>query len=80
MRYSAPRIGQQLREDKAIALVRQQSIHGGLFAVSVALCIWLPTTTGAARRPDWLAQPESPELTLVLDLIRNSAPFVSKPV
>lgn len=78
---SAPRIGQQLREDRLIALVRQRlSIHGGCCSFDLpTLHIWLHLQQAQrdAQIESWLASlnPLTRALTLVLDLIRNSAPF-----
>lgn len=78
---SAPRIGQQLREDRLIALVRQRlSIPGGCCSFDLpTLHIWLhlPQPQRDAQVETWLASlnPLTQALNLVLDLIRNSAPF-----
>lgn len=78
---SAPRIGQQLREDRLIALVRQRlSIPGGCCSFDLpTLHIWLHLQQAQrdAQIESWLASlnPLTQALTLVLDLIRNSAPF-----
>ncbi len=77
---SAPRIGQQLREDRLIALVRQRlSIPGGCCSFDLpTLHIWLHLQQAQrdAQIESWLASLNPhPALTLVLDLIRNSAPF-----
>ncbi|EBI8109074.1 cell division protein ZapD [Salmonella enterica] len=78
---SAPRIGQQLREDRLIALVRQRlSIPGGCCSFDLpTLHIWLHLQQAQrdAQIETWLASlnPLTQALTLVLDLIRNSAPF-----
>lgn len=78
---SAPRIGQQLREDRLIALVRQRlSIPGGCCSFDLpTLHIWLHLQQPQrdAQIETWLASlnPLTQALTLVLDLIRNSAPF-----
>ncbi len=78
---SAPRIGQALREDRLIALVRQRlSIPGGCCSFDLpGLHIWLHLAQ--AQRDEqvsvWLAslQPLKSALDLLLDIIRNSAPF-----
>lgn len=50
---SAPRIGQQLREDRLIALVRQRLSIRRLLQFRFTHSAYLVTpTTGAARRPD----------------------------
>ncbi|HCD1253869.1 TPA: cell division protein ZapD [Citrobacter amalonaticus] len=78
---SAPRMGQFLREDRLIALVRQRlSIPGGCCSFDLpTLHIWLhmPQTQRDAQVDSWLASlnPLNQALTLILDLIRNSAPF-----
>ncbi|WP_435929096.1 cell division protein ZapD [Dryocola sp. BD613] len=78
---SAPRIGQALREDRLIALVRQRlSIPGGCCSFDLpTLHIWLHLTQ--AQRDEqvsiWLTslQPLQRALDLLLDIIRNSSPF-----
>lgn len=78
---SAPRIGQFLREDRLIGLVRQRlSIPGGCCGFDLpTLHIWLhmPQAQRDVQVQSWLAslEPLTQSLTLVLDLIRNSAPF-----
>ena len=78
---SAPRIGQFLREDRLIALVRQRlSIPGGCCSFDLpTLHIWLhmPQEYRDEQVDRWLAslQPLTQALVLILDLIRNSAPF-----
>ena len=78
---SAPRMGQFLREDRLIALVRQRlSIPGGCCSFDLpTLHIWLhmPQAQRDAQVDSWLASlhPLTQALTLILDLIRNSAPF-----
>ncbi|WP_336218509.1 cell division protein ZapD [Citrobacter amalonaticus] len=78
---SAPRIGQFLREDRLIALVRQRlSIPGGCCSFDLpTLHIWLhmPQAQRDTQVDSWLASlnPLNQALTLILDLIRNSAPF-----
>ncbi len=78
---SAPRIGQFLREDRLIALVRQRlSIPGGCCSFDLpTLHIWLhmPQEHRDGQVQSWLAslEPLNQALFLILDLIRNSAPF-----
>lgn len=78
---SAPRMGQFLREDRLIALVRQRlNIPGGCCSFDLpTLHIWLhmPQAQRDAQVDSWLASlnPLNQALTLILDLIRNSAPF-----
>ena len=78
---SAPRIGQTLREDRLIGLVRQRlSIPGGCCSFDLpTLHIWLHLAQSYrdAQVETWLASlnPLNQALSLVLDLIRNSAPF-----
>lgn len=78
---SAPRMGQFLREDRLIALVRQRlSIPGGCCSFDLpTLHIWLhmPQAQRDAQVDSWLASlhPLTQALSLILDLIRNSAPF-----
>lgn len=78
---SAPRIGQFLREDRLIALVRQRlSIPGGCCSFDLpTLHIWLhmPQAQRDTQVDSWLGSlnPLNQALTLILDLIRNSAPF-----
>jgi cell division protein ZapD len=82
---SAPRIGQYLREDRLIALVRQRlSIPGGCCSFDLpTLHIWLhmPQAYRDEQVGKWLAslEPLTQSLMLILDLIRNSAPSVSRP-
>lgn len=70
---SAPRIGQQLREDRLIALVRQRlSIPGGCCSFDLpTLHIWLHLQQAQrdAQIESWLASlnPLTQALTLVLD-------------
>ncbi len=77
----APRVGQFLREDRLIALVRQRlSIPGGCCSFDLpTLHMWLhmPQAQRDAQVHSWLASldPMNQALALVLDLIRNSAPF-----
>lgn len=78
---SAPRIGQFLREDRLIGLVRQRlSIPGGCCGFDLpTLHIWLhmPQEYLDEQVAKWLASltPLMQSLELILDLIRNSAPF-----
>jgi cell division protein ZapD len=78
---SAPRIGQLLREDRLIALVRQRlSIPGGCCSFDLpTLHVWLhlPQNQRDEQVGIWLAslQPLKQSLDLLLDIIRNSAPF-----
>ncbi|MEO3740653.1 cell division protein ZapD [Kosakonia oryzendophytica] len=78
---SAPRIGQQLREDRLIGLVRQRlSIPGGCCSFDLpTLHMWLhlPQEMRDAQIAVWLDSltPLTQTLTLILDLIRNAAPF-----
>ncbi|MCT4700961.1 cell division protein ZapD [Enterobacteriaceae bacterium H20N1] len=78
---SAPRLGQTLREDRLIALVRQRlSIPGGCCSFDLpTLHIWLhlPQAQRDEQVSFWLAslQPLKQSLDLLLDIIRNSAPF-----
>ncbi|KNC89388.1 cell division protein ZapD [Trabulsiella odontotermitis] len=78
---TAPRMGQILREDRLIGLVRQRlSIPGGCCSFDLpTLHIWLHTsqTQRDAQVQRWIdsLQPLNQALTLILDLIRNSAPF-----
>ncbi len=77
---SAPRIGQFLREDRLIALVRQRlSIPAAVAALIYLHCTFGCIYPGAARQPveTWIASlnPLTQALTMVLDLIRQSAPF-----
>ncbi len=77
---SAPRIGQFLREDRLIALVRQRlSILAAVAALIYLHCTFGCIYPSAARQPveTWIASlnPLTQALTMVLDLIRQSAPF-----
>jgi len=78
---SAPRIGQMLREDRLIALVRQRlSIPGGCCSFDLpTLHMWLhlPQEQRDAQVHYWLEslEPLRATLTLILDLIRNAAPY-----
>lgn len=77
---SAPRIGQFLREDRLIALVRQRLSIPAAVAALIYLhctfgCIYLRRS--ATTVETWIASlnPLTQALTMVLDLIRQSAPF-----
>lgn len=78
---SAPRIGQELREDRLIGLVRQRlSIPGGCCSFDLpTLHVWLHAAQNLrdAQIERWLSSliPLSQALELILDLIRNSAAF-----
>ena len=78
---AAPRVGQFLREDRLIGLVRQRlSIPGGCCSFDLpTLHMWLhmPQAQRDAQVNSWLAslEPMHQTLSLILDLIRNSAPF-----
>ncbi|MEB6379914.1 cell division protein ZapD [Leclercia adecarboxylata] len=78
---AAPRIGQFLREDRLVALVRQRlSIPGGCCSFDLpTLHIWLhmPQEQRDIQVQSWLnsLEPLNQALSLILDLIRNSAPF-----
>ncbi|MFP2239194.1 cell division protein ZapD [Pseudescherichia vulneris] len=78
---SAPRVGQVLREDKLIGLVRQRlSIPGGCCSFDLpTLHMWLhaPQAKRDALVTHWLESlaPLKQALDLILDLIRNSAQF-----
>ena len=78
---AAPRIGQFLREDRLIALVRQRlSIPGGCCSFDLpTLHIWLhmPQAHRDEQVASWLASldPLVQSLSLILDLIRNSGQF-----
>ncbi|MEG1211592.1 MAG: cell division protein ZapD [Leclercia sp.] len=78
---AAPRIGQFLREDRLVALVRQRlSIPGGCCSFDLpTLHIWLhmPQEQRDVQVQSWLnsLEPLNRALSLILDLIRNSAPF-----
>lgn len=78
---SAPRVGQVLREDRLIGLVRQRlSIPGGCCSFDLpTLHIWLhaPQSQRDSQVSHWLEslEPMNQALTLILDLVRNSAPF-----
>ncbi|MGG5837174.1 cell division protein ZapD [Huaxiibacter chinensis] len=78
---SAPRVGQFLREDRLIALVRQRlSIPGGCCGFDLpTLHIWLhmPQEQRDAQVKSWMdsLEPVNQALSLILDLVRQSAPF-----
>lgn len=78
---SAPRVGQLLREDRLIGLVRQRlSIPGGCCSFDLpTLHIWLHASQASRDTmvTRWLEslEPMNQALDLILDLIRNSAPF-----
>ncbi|WP_407437051.1 cell division protein ZapD [Lelliottia sp.] len=78
---AAPRVGQFLREDRLIGLVRQRlSIPGGCCSFDLpTLHIWLhmPQEQRDAQVKSWMEslEPMNQALTLILDLVRNSAPF-----
>ena len=78
---AAPRVGQFLREDRLIGLVRQRlSIPGGCCSFDLpTLHMWLhmPQAQRDVQVNSWLAslEPMHQTLSLILDLIRNSAPF-----
>lgn len=78
---SAPRIGQQLREDRLIALVRQRlNIPGGCCSFDLpTLHLWLhlPQENRDSQVSQWLASlnPLQQALDLILDIIRNSVPY-----
>ncbi|SNY69100.1 cell division protein ZapD [Enterobacter sp. CC120223-11] len=78
---TAPRVGQVLREDKLVGLVRQRlSIPGGCCSFDLpTLHIWLhaPQSKRDAQVTYWLQslEPMNQALNLILDLIRNSAPY-----
>lgn len=78
---SAPRMGQQLREDRLIGLVRQRlSIPGGCCSFDLpGLHIWLhqPQEMRDRHVSVWLytLEPLNQSLTMVLDLIRQSGAF-----
>ena len=78
---AAPRIGQFLREDRLVALVRQRlSIPGGCCSFDLpTLHIWLHMSQEQRdiQVQSWLGslEPLNQALSLILDLIRNSAPF-----
>ncbi len=78
---SAPRMGQQLREDRLIWLVRQRlSIPGGCCSFDLpGLHIWLhqPQEVRNSHVAAWLEtlEPLNQSLAMVLDLIRQSGAF-----
>ncbi|MBL5966589.1 cell division protein ZapD [Lelliottia amnigena] len=78
---AAPRVGQFLREDRLIGLVRQRlSIPGGCCSFDLpTLHIWLHMQQEQrdAQVKNWMGslEPMNQALTLILDLVRNSAPF-----
>lgn len=78
---AAPRIGQLLREDKLIALVRQRlSIPGGCCSFDLPtlhLWLYLPQAQRDEQVNTWLnsLQPLTQTLNLILDLVRNSTPL-----
>jgi len=78
---SAPRLGQALREDRLISLVRQRlSIPGGCCSFDLpTLHMWMhaPQQERDADVVEWLQtlEPLNQALTMVLDLIRQSGPF-----
>ncbi|KAA8728014.1 cell division protein ZapD [Ewingella americana] len=79
--FKAPRIGQALREDRLMALVRQRlSIPGGCCSFDLpTLHIWLhlPQSHRDSDVREWLdtLNPLNNALTQVLDLIRQSGAF-----
>lgn len=78
---NAPRMGQQLREDRLIALVRQRlSIPGGCCSFDLpGLHIWLhlPQEARDAQVEAWMLtlEPLHHALAMILDLIRQSGAF-----
>nr|WP_318382966.1 cell division protein ZapD [uncultured Enterobacter sp.] len=78
---AAPRIGQLLREDKLIGLVRQRlSIPGGCCSFDLPtlhLWLYLPQEQRDEQVTVWLnsLEPLTQTLTLILDLVRNSTPL-----
>ncbi|AFJ48318.1 cell division protein ZapD [Shimwellia blattae] len=78
---AGPRLGQSLREDRHIALVRQRlSIPGGCCGFDLpSLFIWLhlPQSRRDEQVSQWLAtlRPLQDALSMILELIRNSAPL-----
>ncbi|WP_437889030.1 cell division protein ZapD [Phytobacter sp. V91] len=81
MLMSAPRVGQLMREDRLIGLVRQRlSIPGGCCSFDLpTLHVWLhmSQTFRDGQIKIWLDSlaPLINTLSLILDLIRNSAEF-----
>lgn len=78
---AAPRVGQFLREDRLIALVRQRlSIPGGCCSFDLpTLHMWLHMQQEQrdAQVNSWMEslEPMNQALTLILDLVRHSSPF-----
>lgn len=78
---SAPRLGQALREDRLISLVRQRlGIPGGCCSFDLpTLHMWMHATQQERDDDvtDWLQtlEPLSLALSMVLDLIRQAGPF-----
>lgn len=78
---AAPRIGQVLREDRIISLVRQRlGIPGGCCSFDLpTLHLWLHQSQEIRDQQtrEWLdsLSPLSDALTLILNLVRNSAVF-----
>ncbi|MDY1037009.1 cell division protein ZapD [Lelliottia sp. CFBP8978] len=78
---AAPRVGQFLREDRLIGLVRQRlSIPGGCCSFDLpTLHMWLhmPQEQRDSQVKGWMDSlaPMHQALTLILDLVRQSAPF-----
>lgn len=78
---SAPRMGQALREDRLISLVRQRlSIPGGCCSFDLpTLHMWMHVAQHErdADVADWLQtlEPLNQALTIVLDLVRQAGPF-----
>ncbi|PLR34238.1 cell division protein ZapD [Chimaeribacter arupi] len=78
---ASPRLGQSLREDRLISLVKQRlSIPGGCCSFDLpTLHMWLHLEQEARNSQvnSWLATlaPLSDALTIILDLIRQSGPF-----
>ncbi|BDH47107.1 cell division protein ZapD [Salmonella enterica subsp. enterica serovar Choleraesuis] len=78
---SAPRLGQSLREDRLISLVRQRlSIPGGCCSFDLpTLHIWLYLSQQQrdAQISGWIEslQPLEQALSLILEIIRNSSPL-----
>lgn len=78
---SAPRLGQALREDRLISLVRQRlSIPGGCCSFDLpTLHMWMHAPQQARDNDvaEWLQtlEPLNQALTMVLDLIRQAGPF-----
>lgn len=81
---AAPRMGQILREDRLIGMVRQRiSIPGGCCSFDLpTLHIWLyqPQELREQLVAGWLDSlaPLKTSLTMILELIRHSAPFRSQ--